>query len=418
MRVRQDIAAEENIKARRPGVRNVLIITAANFMAVACMGLSFGFLGPSLPSLREYLDLDLGKAGLFTAGIQFGYGLMGTIGGILSDVFPGGRVLLLGCLCLGCGAIFFGLMPSYGLNLGLVTVIGAGGGLILSSSHTILVGLHPARKGSILNVHHIFSATGSLIAPLIIGALIAGGIKWQYAYETLGFLAVALAIFFAAVKTPEAEGRPRFRIGLVGVLARQRNFLLLVLVDFLMMGTQFSVIYLSVTFLKEAKGFPVVAASAVLSAFFVLMILGRLSCGWAARRASNSGILLILLPATAAVTCLAWRGDGWISAAGVMLTGLACSGIFPCLLALAGGIYRDAAGTSMGFIGMMSGFGGMFFCWLTAVVSQKTDAAFGFIVPVLAAALAAALFAIQYRSLMSAETGTPVQLAPGTGKAG
>jgi fucose permease len=195
----------------------------------------------------------------------------------------------------------------------------------------------------------------------------------------------------------------RVKFALIGRLAKQRNFILLVFVDFLSMGTQFSVIYLSVTFLKEAKGFSVVAASAVLSGFFILMILGRMGCGWLASRTSNTQIILTLLFSLVIISFIGWRGWGWVSAAGIMMTGLAISGIFPSLLALTGEIYHDMAGTAMGFIVMMSGFGGMFFCWLTALISQKTGLGFGFIVPTASAAFALALFWIQYRSLLQGE---------------
>jgi len=126
-------------------IQNRLLNTAANFLAIGCMGMSFGFLGPSLPSLRDFLKIDLESAGLFTAGIQFGYGLMGTVGGILSDRFRAERVLVSGCVFLGGGALLFGLWESYSLNLLLVTFIGIGSGLILSSSHVVLVGLYPQR---------------------------------------------------------------------------------------------------------------------------------------------------------------------------------------------------------------------------------------------------------------------------------
>jgi fucose permease len=384
-------------------IQNRFIITAANFVAVGCMGMSMGFLGPSLPALREGLKIDLASAGLFTSGIQFGYGLMGTVGGILADLFPGERVLAAGCGFLGGSALLFGLCTSFSLNLLFVVLMGIGCGLILGSSHAVLVGLHPRRKGSILNFHHIFAAAGSLIGPLIIGFLLSRQEKWQYGYESLGIFVLALSIFLTFVRAPKGEIKNRVRFRQIGRLARHRNFIFLVFVDFLSMGTQFSVVYLSVTFLKEAKGFSVVAASAILSAFFIFMILGRLICGWAMGRTLNTRILLVLLLASVAICLLGWRGEGWVSAAGIMLTGLAISGVFPSVVALTGEIFRDLAGTAMGFMVMMSGFGGMFFCWLTAMVSQKADAGFGFIVPLAAAILALFLFLLQYRSLREGE---------------
>ena len=384
-------------------IQNRLVITAANFIAVSCMGMSMGFLGPSLPSLRDSLKIDLESAGLFTSGIQFGYGLMGTVGGILSDLFPGERVLAAGCGFLGGSALLFGLWTSYSLNLVFVTLMGIGCGLILGSSHAVLVGLHPQRKGSILNFHHIFAASGSLIAPLIIGFLLSRQEKWQYGYESLGIFVLVLAGLLTFVRAPKGEIKNRVRFRQIGRLARHKNFIFLVMVDFLSMGTQFSVIYLSVTFLKEAKGFSVVTASAVLSAFFIFMILGRLVCGWSMIRTLNTRILLILLFSLVMISLVGWRGEGWISAMGVMLTGLAISGIFPSLVALTGEIFHDMAGTAMGFMVMMSGFGGMFCCWLTAVISQKADVGFGFIVPMISATMALAFFLVRYRSLREGE---------------
>jgi fucose permease len=384
-------------------IQNRFLITAANFIAVGCMGMSMGFLGPSLPSLREALKIDLESAGLFTAGIQFGYGLMGTIGGILSDLFRGERVLALGCAFLGGSALLFGFWESYPLNLILVTLIGIGCGLILGSSHAVLVGLHPERKGSILNFHHIFAASGSMIGPLIIGYLLSHQERWQYGYEGLGFFLPIVAVFMMFVRSPKGEVRNRIHFKLIGRLARERNFILMVLVDFLSMGTQFAIIYLSVTFLMEAKGFSVVTASTVLSAFFIFMILGRLVCGWAMLRVSNPRIILILLFSLAIISFIGWMGQGWVSAVGIIMTGLAISGVFPSLVALTGEIYHTMAGTAMGFMVMMSGFGGMFFCWLTALLSQKTDPGFGFVIPVASAIIALALFLTQYRFLRQKE---------------
>jgi len=384
-------------------IENRLLITAANFIAVGGMGMSMGFLGPSLPLLRESLRIDLGGAGLFTSGIQFGYGLMGPVGGILSDSFRAERVLAAGCLFLGGSTVLFGLWKSYALNLILVTLTGIGCGLVLGSSHALLVGLHPRRKGSILNFHHIFAAGGSLVAPLVIGYLLSRQERWQYGYEGLGGFVLALAVFLMFVRAPKGEVKNQMRFKLVHRLSRQKNFIFIVLVDFLSMGTQFSIIYFSVTFLQEAKGFSVVTASAILSAFFIFMILGRLICGWLMMRVANTHIILILLFSLILITIVGWSGREWVSAVGVMLTGLAISGIFPSLVALTGEIYHDMAGTAMGFMVMMSGFGGMFFCWVTAVFSQRTNLEFGFIVPIASAAIALALFSVPYRSILQNE---------------
>ena len=103
---------------------------------------------------------------------------------------------------------------------------------------------------------------------------------------------------------------------------------------------------------------------------------------------------------------------------GIVMTGLAISGIFPSLVALTGEIFHDMAGTAMGFMVMMSGFGGMFCCWLTAVVAQKTDVGFGFIVPMVSAIVALALFLVQYQSLREGEQERRAQVKSGDDQQG
>jgi fucose permease len=367
------------------------------------MGIAFGFLGPSLPSLGVFLNIDLEKAGLLTAGIQLGYGVMGVGGGILSDFIRRDKVLMSGCFVLGLSALLFGLRPLFSLNLLLMTLMGLGCGLILSSSNALMVGLYPERKGSILNIHHIFAATGSLVGPLIMGYLISRQIKWQYGYEGLGFLVLFLSAFFIFTKVPDVEIKSKVKFSQIGHLLRQKDFLLMVIVNFLAMGTQFALIYLSVTFLKEAKGFSIGISSVVLSSFFILMILGRLVCGWLSARISNSAIILTLLLFLLIVVFAIWAGQGWVSAGAVMLSGLACSGIFPCLLALAGTLFHDVTGTALGVLGMTSGLGGMSACWLTALISQRTDVGVGFVVVIISSFMALVLFSTQYRSLLRKE---------------
>jgi fucose permease len=284
-----------------------------------------------------------------------------------------------------------------------MTLMGLGCGLILSSSNALMVGLYPERKGSILNIHHIFAATGSLVGPLIMGYLISRQIKWQYGYEGLGFLVLFLSAFFIFTKVPDVEIKSKVKFSQIGHLLRQKDFLLMVIVNFLAMGTQFALIYLSVTFLKEAKGFSIGISSVVLSSFFILMILGRLVCGWLSARISNSAIILTLLLFLLIVVFAIWAGQGWVSAGAVMLSGLACSGIFPCLLALAGTLFHDVTGTALGVLGMTSGLGGMSACWLTALISQRTDVGVGFVVVIISSFMALVLFSTQYRSLLRKE---------------
>jgi fucose permease len=362
-------------------IQNRLMITGAAFFALSLMGTSFGFLGTSLPSIRTFLGVDLEKAGLITSVLQFGFALTNLAGGILSDVIRCDKILMLGCFFLGANALVFGLQPIFSLNLIIMGLMGIGCGFILSSSNTLLVELYPQRKGRILNIHHVFFAVGSLLGPLIMGSLLSRQVEWQIGYEGLGLFLLALFIFFIFTRIPRVEARGKFKLRAIHHLWWQRDFLFLILVDFLAIGTQFALIFLSVIFLRETKGLSALLASIVLSSFFVFLALGRLLCGWLAIRVSNSKIILALSALLVMLLIAIWKGNPSIS----------------------GTLFSDVAGTAMGFLAMTSGLGGMLICWLTGFIATKTSLDNGFIPVIISSLLAFILFLSNYRTFSKKE---------------
>jgi fucose permease len=128
-----------------------------------------------------------------------------------------------------------------------------------------------------------------------------------------------------------------------------------------------------------------------------------LLCGWLAIRVSNSKIILALSALLVMLLIAIWKGNPSISGIAVMLSGFACSGIFPSLLALSGTLFSDVAGTAMGFLAMTSGLGGMLICWLTGFIATKTSLDNGFIPVIISSLLAFILFLSNYRTFSKKE---------------
>jgi MFS family permease len=102
---------------------------------------------------------------------------------------------------------------------------------------------------------------------------------------------------------------------------------------------------------------------------------------------------------------VAWKGEGWTSGIGLIVSGLACSGVFPSLLALTGTLFHEVTGTALGILAMMSGLGGMSVCWVTALISQRTNLAFGFIAFIISSMTSLILFGIYYSYFLREEDG-------------
>ena len=323
-------------------------ITLAAFLALGLNGMMFAFFGTGLPALRAFLGINLEAAALLTALLQAGFSVTSLLGGILSDFVRRDRILMAGCFVLGAGTFLLGTSPAFTATIWIVILMGIGAGFILSSSNVLLVELHPDRKGMILNIHHIFFGLGSLIGPLVMGRLLLHH-NWQAGYDGVALCLLIIVVFFIFAGPPVDSLRSRRNILQdLGKLLADKYYILMALVSALAIGTQLALMLLSVTFLEDSKGMTVSAASIALSAFFACLVLRRLICSWLSLRICNSKIVFTLLCLQVCAVFAIWQGNGWVSFSAVILSGLACSGIFPGLLALNGIMFFNVAGRPWG----------------------------------------------------------------------
>ena len=385
-------------------IRNRTIVTGPTFISLGLMGAFFAFWGTSLPAMRVFLDIGIEKAALLTACGQASHAVVCFLGGILSDLMRRDRVLMAGCFFLGLGVFLLGGLDTYFANVLLVLWMGIGSGLILSSSNALLVGLYPDKKGTIMNIHHGTFGVFSLVGPLIMGYLLSRQSRWPLGYDGLGILLIAVGVFFALTTTPSvpSQGLGKF-FGDLGKVAANAGFGHLMLTGFLAVGTQFALMFLSVTFLTEAKHLGIFQASVILSLFFVGLFVGRFSCAWIALRVLNTRIILFLLVLQSLSLFVAWRNEGWASALALVASGVACSGIFPYLLALTGSSFFEVAGTALGLLASMNSLGGVCIVWISGMLSERGGIGFGFLAMVLSSAAGLLLFLARYRSLVEEE---------------
>lgn len=385
-------------------IRNRAIVTGPAFISLGLMGAFFAFWGTSLPALRVFLDMGIEKAALLTACGQASHAVVCFLGGILSDLMRRDRVLMVGCFFLGSGVFLLGGLDTYLANVLLVLWMGVGSGLILSSSNALLVGLYPDKKGTIMNIHHGTFGVFSLVGPLIMGYLLSHQSGWPLGYDGLGIILIAAGVFFAFTTTASvpSQGLGKF-FGDLGKVAANAGFGHLMLMGFLAVGTQFALMFLSVTFLTEAKHLGIFQASVILTLFFAGLFVGRFSCAWIAFRVLNTRIILLLLVLQSISLFVAWRSEGWVSALALVASGLACSGIFPCLLALTGSLFFEVAGTALGLLASMNSLGGVCILWISGMLSERGGIGFGFLAMVLSSAAGLLLFLARYRALVKEE---------------
>lgn len=387
-------------------MKNRSLLTTAAFLALAINGLLLTYLGTCLPEVQKYLDIDISQAGKLMAVLQAGFTIFSLCAGILSDYYHRERILCGGCLLLGGASLFFCISTSYVINVILVFLMGAGIGCILSGSNTLLVTLYPDKKGTILNIHHIFFGLGSLVGPLLVAYLIAQKNMWRegFAGQALVLFLLSCYFLFSPKEQPSGQGRAGFSYSQVKKLLKDNHFWTILVANGLAMGTQVTIMLLGVTFLLEAKGCSLTVAGTTLAVFSLFIMFGRLLCSRLTMVYRHSTIIFILLWLQLLTLCLAWLGNGWIAIFALALSGLGFSGVYPTMLALAGLYFPQVTGSALGILSTIGGLGSILLCWVTGYVASLTSMGRGFTVLVLACLTAVVLFGKNHNILCQRES--------------
>lgn len=382
------------------------LLTFASFIALGLNGVTFTFMGVSLPALQSHLGISLDQAGMLMAALQTGFTICTLLGGFFSDRFQREWIIAIGCILLSIGSVLLCIVASFALSLLAVWCMGAGIGFILSGSNTLLVGLYTSHIGTILNIHHVFFGIGAIVGPALMGFLIIRGNHWRFGYLAAGIVLLLLcSIFvFSRNKLPVNGGDRFHRSDRMTSLLKDKNFRVILLVNFLTMGSQVVIMLFGAVFLIQAKQCSLGQAGAALSGFSLFIVLGRMLCSKLAASMKNASIVLALLWFQTAMLLLVWQGSGWFVLAVLVISGITFSGTYPTLLALTSVLFPHREGSSLGILSTMGGLGSIFLCWLTGYAAGLTSIGTGFIVSVLACFIALVLFQINYRDLCARET--------------
>ncbi len=346
-------------------IRNKYMVLGMTFMSLGLLGALISTIGASLPPIQKFFGTDISKVGSVTTYFQLSYAFFCFFGGLLTDFFGKNRVLALGGLLYGLCTLFLGAFGNFSSALALFSVIGIGGGLFFIGANTMIVQLFPEQRGKYLNLLHLCFAIGSVLASVMVSGFVAAGFKWNRAFQVLGSLALLIGILFTFTKAgaPTSTFEPGVMKNLFANYKKifgNRLFLSVLLSNTLAIGAQFGTIYLLVLFLSSVRGLPFPSASLVLAIFFVLQGAGRIVVSSLISKIRITTIVSFLLALLFLTLAGGWLTRGILSVMLLALTGLACSGLMPTLIALASHLLpKEVTGLALGILSMLGGLGGM-----------------------------------------------------------
>jgi EmrB/QacA subfamily drug resistance transporter len=194
--------------------RNKLLLVL--FIGVLMAALDIAIVGPALPTIRDYFELDERLATwLFTIYVLFN--LIGTpLMAKLSDTFGRRSVYIADLLLFALGSTLVAVAPSYTILLIGRAIQGFGSGGIFPVAAAVIGDTFPPEKrGSALGLIGAVFGLAFIIGPIIGGVLLLFGWRWLFAIN-LPILVVVLIM--APPLLPTARPETRYQFDWLGML--------------------------------------------------------------------------------------------------------------------------------------------------------------------------------------------------------
>lgn len=191
---------------RRGLVRyDALLLTAVIWFLAKFLRYAFP---PLFATLRIEYGVSTAHVGMAFSAMMFTYAFMQFPSGALADWFGPIKVITLGALVTGLGALSLVLDAGFpGLIAGMM-LIGIGTGAHKTVAIRLLVGIYPAQTGRTIGAIDTVAAFGGVFAPL---AVVVALPTWRELFLASGFVVIGLAAFFVAVVTRHQPASARDR---------------------------------------------------------------------------------------------------------------------------------------------------------------------------------------------------------------
>ncbi|HML68907.1 MAG TPA: MFS transporter [Clostridia bacterium] len=307
--------------------RSVRLLTVGVIMIIATYGLLSNYQSVVLNSVVESYRLTGGMQGIMSSLINFGAVAAFLIAPMLQGRIKKTTMLLLGATILVFSFFLLGAGRALAELIVASLLTGIGFGLVDANCNAVMVDLHHDNSAKYLGFLHGGFGVGGLLAPLLIGALLAA-VSWHTVSYLMGALiAAAVIVFFflltaakKGVPAPEKEQRLTFAAVKAFLFHRKNALMLLATVFYAASQTGFLVWivrYMTLQYNAESLG------SVALSLYWVF---GTISRVFAPRLKIRPLVLFLLgvvltcvfqaigvLSGSAVIMCIAGAAIGLVS---------------------------------------------------------------------------------------------------------
>ena len=313
------------------------LLLATVYLAFISLGLPDSVLGVAWPGMRASLGQDLASAGLITLVLTVGSALSSFVGGRVLARWGTGPVVTVSGLLTGLALLGFALSPSFALLLLLAVPLGLGAGAVDARLNQFVAAHYSARH---MNWLHGCWGVGATLGPLIMASALTSATGWRQGYLWIGGVQLGLVLLFVLVlplwqrhqaqSVASAAVSPTTPKGPAPTLA----LWLAPALYLAYAAVEISTGLWAGSLLVDGRGLDAKTAALWVSCFFGAIMLGRFATGLLTLRLGNRQLVRLGI-AVASVGAALFASNALpapLSLAGLVLLGLGCAPIYPCLM--------------------------------------------------------------------------------------
>ncbi len=315
------------------------LLLAIIYLGFISLGLPDSLLGSAWPSMYEGLSVPLSFAGIISMIISVGTVISSLASDFLNKKLGTGRVMVISVAMTAGALLGFSLSSSFAMLCLMAVPYGLGAGGVDAALNNYVALHYSSRHMSWL---HCMWGVGTVIGPYIMSFALMGGQGWDSGYRYVSIFQMVLTAILVfslplwkktATEGTDAENdTPAKALSLPAVL-RIRGAREVMFAFFCYCGLESTAMLWVSSYMHLHNGISEEEAAVCASIFFIGMTVGRFINGFLMAKFTDTqmirvgqglilvGVTLMLLPFGQVTTI-----------AGVVLVGLGCAPIYPCII--------------------------------------------------------------------------------------
>ena len=313
------------------------LLLAVIYISFISLGLPDGLLGAAWPTMYGLFGVPVSYAGIISMIIAGGTIVSSLMSDYLTHKLGTGKVTAISVAMTAAALLGFSISDSFWMLCLWAIPYGLGAGSVDASLNNY-VALHYASRH--MSWLHCMWGIGASVGPYIMGYALTGGLGWNMGYRYVGILQVELsaALFLSLPlwkKCPggengeEAESEPLSLIQVMKIPGAGE----VMVTFFCYCALEQTAALWSGSYLALYKGMSAETAASYASMFFIGITIGRAISGFVTMKLNDAQMIRLGMTIVLAgvVTLFLPMGEK-VSLLGLVLIGLGCAPIYPCVI--------------------------------------------------------------------------------------